>query len=660
MPRKSLELIILVPVLVFLILAGTSRYFMISNSVKDFVDRSIRENLSSLSNVLYRISDRAVDELVIKGIIDDKRQIKRYKVKVFMEIENFARQNEIGIIVHSVAKNMTVFETGVSDEIRKMTKQFVRKREQKFSISDRGNYYSRSVEFKPWNWRIILVKNASAYYSLLRNVRYSYLTTGFILLIIAAFLIVYLRRAIGRPINQIVTRLREGKPPEYKGIREFEFLSDSFGQIMKSLQEKTHQLETTLESMSEGLTVFDSDLRLLAWNNQFIKLYNYPKDFIRVGKSYADIIRFNIERGDYGPGNPEQQLKEPVQRASDIKPNRFEVLRADGTCLEISRNPMPAGGFVTTYKDITERTQAEQELAQHRDHLEKLVSARTTELLLTNQRLEEAKLKAESATHVKSRFLATISHELRKPLNSIIGFTRLVKRKSKDILPKIQHENLEKVLISSNDLLSLIDDILDLTRLENFLFPIHPTKFALEPLIDECLQTFEPMAKGKQLQLLKMFEADQSILYTDNNRVKQILVNLLDNAIKFTEKGKITVIVRGSDEEITIAVVDTGIGIPGEKQDLLFRDFQQLDDSSTRQHGGTGLGLSISRRLARLMGGDITIESRQGVGSTFIVTIPVHYTTAQPDKHDDEAFAQPEGGFNPNRETQQTGWVGDE
>jgi PAS domain S-box-containing protein len=637
----------MVPVLVFLGLAGTSLYFMISTYVEDFADRSIRQNLSSLSNALYRIADRAVDELIIKGIIDDKKQIKRYKVKVFMETENFARQNEIGIIVHSMAENMTVFDTDVSDDIKKMIKQFVRKREQKFSIPDRGNYYSRSVEFKPWNWRIILVKNASAYYSLLRNVRYSYLATGFILLIIAAFLIVYLRRAIGRPINQIVTRLREGNLPEYKGISELEFLSDSFGQIMSSLQEKTHQLEATLESMSEGLTVFDSDLRLVVWNNQFIKLYNYPKDFIQVGKSYTDIIRFNVERGDYGPGNPEQQLKERVQRASGIKPDRFEVLRADGTCLEISRNPMPAGGFVTTYKDITERKQAEQELSQHRDDLEKLVSARTTELLLTNQRLEEAKLKAESATHVKSRFLATMSHELRKPLNSIIGFTRLVKRKTEDILPRIQHENLQKVLISSNDLLSLIDDILDLTRLENFLFPINPTNFPLEPLIDECLQTFEPMAKGKKLQLVKVFETDQSVLYTDNTRVKQIFVNLLDNAIKFTEKGKITVIVRGSGEEMTISVVDTGIGIPDEKQDLLFQDFQQLDDSSTRQHGGTGLGLSISRRLARLMGGDITVESRQGVGSTFIVTIPVPYTAVQPDKHDDESLAHPDQVLTP-------------
>ena len=615
---------------------------MISNSVKEFVDRSIRENLLSLSNALYQIADRAVDELIIKGIINDKRQIKRYKVKVFMEAENFARQNEIGIIVHSVVENMTVFETGVSDDLDKKKKQFFRKREQKISIPGNGDYYYRSVEFKPWGWRMILVKNASAYYSLLRNVRYSYLSTGFILLIIAAFLIIYLRRAISRPINQIVSRLREEKPPEYRGIRELEFLSDSFGQIMSSLKEKTNQLETTLESMGEGLTVFDSDLRLVAWNNQFVKLYKYPKDFIQVGKSYADIIRFNINRGDYGPVNPEQQLKDHVQRARDINPNRFEVLRADGTCLEIIRNPMPAGGFVTTYKDITERCRTEQELAQHRNHLEKLVSARTTELLLTNQRLEEAKLKAESATHVKSRFLATMSHELRKPLSSIIGFTRLVKVKSKDILPKIQHENLEKVLISSNHLLSLIDDILDLTKLENFLFPIHPAEFRLEPLIDECLQTFEPMAKEKHLQLVKVFEARQSVLYSDSTRVKQIFVNLLDNAIKFTKKGKITIIVQGNNEEITIAVEDTGIGIPDKKQDLLFRDFQQLDDSSTRQHGGTGLGLSISRRLARLMGGDITVESRQGVGSTFIVKIPVHYKKVQTDTHDDDMLAQRE------------------
>jgi signal transduction histidine kinase len=243
-----------------------------------------------------------------------------------------------------------------------------------------------------------------------------------------------------------------------------------------------------------------------------------------------------------------------------------------------------------------------------------------------------AKLKAEDATQVKSRFLTIMSHELRSPLTTIIGFTRLVKRKSRDTLPAKQQNNLEKVLISSDHLLTLIDDILDLAKLENDMMPVQPVDFLLKPLIDECLQTFKPMVKRKRLSLVKEVEADSSPLCTDKIKVKQILINLLSNAVKYTEEGTITITSRRRDGEVTVAVVDTGIGIPKEKQALLFQDFRQVDDSSTRLHGGTGLGLSISRRFARLMDGDITFESTEGVGSTFKVTIPVRCAAVQPDE----------------------------
>jgi signal transduction histidine kinase len=254
------------------------------------------------------------------------------------------------------------------------------------------------------------------------------------------------------------------------------------------------------------------------------------------------------------------------------------------------------------------------------------------EITQSHQRLEAAKLEAEEATQVKSRFLANMSHELRTPLNSIIGFTGLVKRKSRDILPVKQRDNLEKVLISSDHLLTLINDVLDLTKLENDLMPLHPADFLLEPLINECVQTFKPMVKKKHLSIVKEFEADPSPLYTDKVKLKQILMNLLSNAVKFTDEGTITITAQRQNEKVTIAVADTGIGIPKSKQGLLFKDFRQIDDSTTRQHRGTGLGLSISRRLARLMEGEITFESTEGVGSTFKVIFPVRSTDVQIDK----------------------------
>jgi signal transduction histidine kinase len=223
-----------------------------------------------------------------------------------------------------------------------------------------------------------------------------------------------------------------------------------------------------------------------------------------------------------------------------------------------------------------------------------------------------------------------MSHELRTPLNAIIGFTSLVMRRSRDILPKREYENLGKALLSAEHLLALINDILDLSKVEAGRTEVHAVNFELEQLINLCLRTVEPLVKSERLQLVKQLEVGMPPLSTDQDKLKQILINLLGNAIKFTEAGTITVTACCRKGEVTITVADTGIGIPAEQLELVFEEFHQVDSSSTRQYSGTGLGLSISRHFAQLIGGDITVQSTVGGGSTFTVTLPLHYEAARP------------------------------
>lgn len=264
-----------------------------------------------------------------------------------------------------------------------------------------------------------------------------------------------------------------------------------------------------------------------------------------------------------------------------------------------------------------------EQVRQHTEELETLVIERTREL-------QEANRKLEVVSQHKSEFLANMSHELRTPMNAIIGFTRLVMRRSKEVLAPRQYENLEKILVSAEHLLSLINDILDLAKVEAGRIEVYPVEFALEPIVAECLHTVEPMLKSEHIRLVQEVEADLPTLVTDGDKVRQILMNLLSNAAKFTHTGTITVSARCHNGVLAMAVTDTGIGIPEEALERVFEEFHQVDTSTTREYGGTGLGLAISRHLARLLGGDIAVQSTVGVGSTFAVMLPQHYPSAEP------------------------------
>jgi signal transduction histidine kinase len=265
-----------------------------------------------------------------------------------------------------------------------------------------------------------------------------------------------------------------------------------------------------------------------------------------------------------------------------------------------------------------------EQVRQHSAELETLVIERT-------RALQEANRQLEAASRHKSEFLANMSHELRTPMNAIIGFTRLVMRRSRDVLAPRQYENLEKILVSAEHLLSLINDVLDLAKVEAGRTEVYPVEFVLAPMLAECLHTVEPLLKSEQVRLVQKADTDLPTLYTDRDKVKQILMNLLSNAVKFTHTGTITLTACSHKGKLSIAVADTGIGIPEEALQHIFEEFRQVDSSTTREYGGTGLGLAISQQFARLMGGDIAVQSTIGVGSTFTLTLPQRYTTPPED-----------------------------
>ena len=262
------------------------------------------------------------------------------------------------------------------------------------------------------------------------------------------------------------------------------------------------------------------------------------------------------------------------------------------------------------------------ELRRHADELEKRVAERTEELILANGALLEAKEAAESADRIKSAFLATMSHELRTPLNSIIGFTGILQQELAGPLNAEQRKQLGIVRDSARHLLALINDVLDLSKIEAGQLEVNRAPFDLRASIEKVAGIVKPLAEKKGLALRVRLAPEIGAGATDSRRVEQILLNLLQNAIKFTERGEVVLAAESAGGAIRLSVADTGIGIRPEDMDQLFLPFRQIDSGLARQHEGTGLGLAICRRLAELLGGAIRAESTWGQGSVFTLTLP--------------------------------------
>jgi len=271
--------------------------------------------------------------------------------------------------------------------------------------------------------------------------------------------------------------------------------------------------------------------------------------------------------------------------------------------------------------EVEQRRHAEKALRETLDSLEVKVTERTKDLDAANERLQEL-------DHLKSEFLATMSHELRTPLNSIIGFTGILRQGLAGPMNEEQKKQLGMVHTSARHLLGLINDLLDLSRIESGKMEVFPEKFRVADLLNEVVQSMAPLTEQKKLRLESSLDQPDAELLSDRKKCFQILLNLVNNAVKFTDAGIVSLAAHMEGETLTLTVSDTGIGIKPENMPQLFEAFRQVDGSARRVYEGTGLGLYLSRQLTTMLGGSINVDSEFGHGSRFTLVLPRTHSPA--------------------------------
>jgi len=318
-----------------------------------------------------------------------------------------------------------------------------------------------------------------------------------------------------------------------------------------------------------------------------------------------------IRRGEIGLMNPATSEPIPVEAIAGKVLTETGELTAVVTILHDRREAL-------------ERARLYEQLKTASDELQARVQAATAELATQNELLRRQAIELEQASRLKSQFLANMSHEFRTPLNAILGYTHmLLQGVAGDLLPAVKRQ-LQRIDSNGRHLMTIINEILDITRIEAGKMPMQLSEFNLNELVPEVMTELDPVIARSKLTVTPKLCPELPMVYSDRQKVKQIIVNLLSNALKFTHEGgiRITVAYDHVDRTASVSVSDTGIGISPENHEKIFEDFRQVDDSPSRQYGGTGLGLAICRRLATALGGRITLESTMGKGSTFTLTVP--------------------------------------
>jgi PAS domain S-box-containing protein len=393
------------------------------------------------------------------------------------------------------------------------------------------------------------------------------------------------------------------------------------------VRDERHRLELIIDSVADPIIVTDPEGDIVLMNEPAERMFTVPpaagdmaQRRVRTNGAHLTSFVSNVlTRSGESRYRGELQVIDPLSgRTMPVEGLAGQILSEQGELIWV----------VTILHDLTEaveKAKLYEQLKQGSVELERKVQEATAELAEQNELLRRQHIALEQASALKSQFLANMSHEFRTPLNAILGYTHMLLNGVSGAVSDSQRKSLQRIDSNSRHLLALINDILDITRIEAGRMPLNLATFGIPALVDEVMAELEPIIKRSALVVKAKFKGRLPAVRSDRQKVKQIVLNLLSNALKFTPAGSviITATYDMKSKAVVIAVSDTGVGIATEDQGKVFEDFRQLDSSPTRGYGGTGLGLSICRRLSQMLGGTIELKSELGHGSTFALTLPV-------------------------------------
>jgi len=385
---------------------------------------------------------------------------------------------------------------------------------------------------------------------------------------------------------------------------EIDTVAAIVGEAAQDLRFNQRVLEAALENMSQGICVVDAELRLVAWNRRYASLFDYPAELLHVGRPVADLTRHNVDRGMIGPGESESRVQRRLTHMRAGTRHLSERRFPDGTIVEIRGNPMPGGGFVATFTDVTAFRQAEDALKRANETLELRVTERT-------QALAEATADAQRANEAKSRFLAAVSHDLMQPLHAAQLFAHTLAERGNDTNTA---RHLHGALTATEGLLA---GLLDMARLEAGRLQAQPRDFPLADVFDPLAAEFQALAHDRGIRFNVV--GSRQWVHSDPQLLRRVLQNFLSNALRYAEQGRVLLGVRMQGDALRLQVWDNGPGIDPQEQRAIFEEFRR---GSAAGGQGLGLGLSIAQRMAALLGHPIGLRSWSGHGSMFELRVP--------------------------------------